>query len=458
MSHQTEERLRRAGHEIRHAVAGLPAGRAPGGARRPHPAVIAGLAAATVVAVLAVRALLRSGGEDVASPVAVGAPELAQPAAAGVAATETGLGDVEPAALVPGGDGLLLLGRHTARSNLPDPVVLTTGVDAAAWRTVTETVGDGTILDAIASGDTVLALSGLGGADSTLYRSADAGATWAAVQPPVPDGFRTVVVQQLATTAAGEFLAGGIATSAATFDESVAFVLWRSPDGTAWNAEPLTEEATLAGAAVDSIAEVDGRLVVLARALLFDPPWQLLALEEPAAGEPWAATDVMPVLASQAGAQGLFVNTTLVGAGLVDGHLAAWWSLSTPDGGSELTAMARRAGPGAWEAKPLTGPAPDVVAFADDGVVGLARPRSGDYPGPDTELLVSHAGVSWTAVAAFEDVHLTQLAPTGPGELVAAGVETSLHPDGYSEPGDGVTYAIELGGSILDLIGSEPGG
>lgn len=452
MSNQIEARLARAGHDVRSAIAGLPDAAPPGRSRAPGPVVIAVAAACVVLAALAVPALLRGTGEQPAPATPAAAAPLGEPTGA-----EWDLGDVAPRALVRAGDELLLVGGHQGRSNLPDPVVLAGDLAGQNWRVVTETVsGEHHFGPTAVSGDAVLSLGATGGATTTVYRSADRGATWAPVDLPLPDGLTMIVAQRLFTAADGTLVAAGVGTPS-TLDDAASLLVWRSGDGAAWSVEVLGSFERQVVHAV-GVAEVDGRMVVFGHGAQ-DPP-ALPVYEEQGPGGPWVRTDLLPVLATQGEYDDRFVNRVFAGSAIVDGHLLAWWSFDNGEGDTFTrgAAVTRRSRAGTWEAKPVTGPLPEAVAVVDGGVVGVAFPGDPNVERADTVLVGSRSGVNWAELARYEGMVLHQLAATGPQQVVAAGVRTSRHPDGYVVPGDGVVRAIDLGAPLTGLLGGEPGG
>ncbi len=447
MTNLTEDRLTRAGHDVRRAVAALPDA-APPHRRRPIGALAAaGAAALVVILALAVPALLRSDPEVVgpAAPPASPAPL----SGALVVAADIELGDIAVNSLVDAGDRLVAMAIQ--RRAPADPVVLSAGPDGREWTRIAESFVENDLGPQAVAGDVHVAIGATGGAGTTVYRSGDRGRSWAPVAIPLPPGHAQRVAQQVFATSDGGFVAAGISTPT-TFDDDHQSAVWTSPDGVTWEPELLGSHGPQPVHA-EGIAEVDGRVVVFAGGGI---PGRVFAYEQQPGGG-WSASDLTPVVAGQAGA-GELVNLDFIGAAIVDGHLQAWWAFGVMGGGEIVPGaftVRRPAGNGPWEAKPLTGPVPVALAMLDGEIIGLAPVDPAErYATPSGVLVVgSHAGVAWHELARYDDVWLRHLVVADGGEVVAAGTRL-----GTGEPGKALVRVLQPTGTVIEMLGEEPGG
>lgn len=449
MTNLTEDQLTRAGHDVRRAVAALPDA-APPRRRRPVGALaVAAAAALVVVTAVAVPALLRNGGRDDLAPAAP--PASPPPLGNGlVAGPDVELGSLRLNSLAITGDRIVAMASRGFDPIVP--LVLTAGLDGREWTVAAEAFGPDDLGPQATAGEIHLAIGASGGDGTTVYRSADRGATWAPVAVPVPAGHTQHVVQQVAGLDGGGFLAAGISTPT-SFDEAFHTAVWRSTDGQTW------EVAVVGAHGVEpvharGIATVEGRAVVFAAG-----GTRIVAYEEQPEGG-WAEHDLASVIASQgADSEGQMVNVTFVGSATVGGYLHAWWSHATL-GGGEISPAAhsvtrRSAGGERWEAKAVVGPAPMAVAEIDGGMIGLAPVDPAERYAEPTGVLVvgSVAGVRWHELARYDDVWLRHLVAVEPGRIVAAGTVV-----GSGEPGTAIVRPLEVTGTVSELIGGEPGG
>jgi len=304
-------------------------------------------------------------------------------------------------------------------------VVLSSADGGESWRVVGGApAGEEAVVSAAANGDVLVAIAAHGGTGGGLYRSTDDGGTWELQDLPALPGTVQIAPQTVTHNEAGFVVAGTGTTS--TFDDEVTLYLWKSSDGQTWDFEHVAD----LGAEfiyIESVEAIDDSVVLLTRTG-DDFATRLLGFERQREVDVWSQVDLTPIVQSQAGISVEPSNERLIGAGIVDGELLAWWSFDNglEDTFEKQSAVTRRTAEGEWDANRISGIAPETITTTSDGVlVGTSHPgEMAPYIEPRfTAIVVSTDGISWQEIGRFQGVALGKLKETGPNLFLASGKE-----------------------------------
>lgn len=388
--------------------------------RRSGVGVMAGAALAVLLVFGPLVILLRPELQTGATPIVAPDGSVASPLY-----EQSGDGGLRP--IMDSGENLIAIGYDG---------VLSSADGGESWQLVGSVPdGEEAITSAAANGDVLVAVAAHGGAGGGLYRSTDLGATW--------ERQDLRASPQIVTHNGEGFLVAGTGTS--SVDAGVGVYVWMSMDGQTWESEEVADLGVEL-IYIESVETIDDGLVLLARTG-DDVATRLLAFEQSEGGQ-WSQADLTPTIKNQAGISMEQSNEYLVGAGMVDGELLAWWNFDNAFAGDGLTkqsAVARRTAGGEWDATRLPGIAPETVTVTSDGsLIGTSHPgEQTPYIEPRfTAIVASTDGVNWRETGRFQGIAFGQLKEVGPDLFLASGKEVDQEDPGRV-PSSGI-WKVEL--------------